>query len=263
MEDIIGKIQELNNLFQHSVEDMVSLQQFCDRLSHMLRANIYIFFQNGEILCYSLCAKYDCCYSDISLRDRMLPQKYKSIFDGVERSVFNVYEKTPTCTCKDVDKCIYSERFFSIVPIYYYAMNVTKAGMLMMRYGSSFEQEEEILCEYTAMLVSLELFYQNKNSIKEEAMQIAGSQIAVKYLSIGELNAAKVILEQIDNDEGSLLLVKVADQAFVTQSVVSNALKKLESAGVISTRSCGVKGKYVKVNNKYVLDDIKIRMKKR
>ncbi len=261
MTDIIRQIQELNTFFQHSIENTVSLQQFCDRLCQILRANIYIFFQDGEIFCYSLFPEYDCSYSDSSLKDRMLPQKYKSIFDGVERSAFNVYEKAPTCTCENVDKCIYSERYFSVVPIYYYNMDATKAGMLMMRYGSSFEQEEEIICEYTAMLVSLELFYQAQNSIKEEAMQVAYSQLAVKSLSTSELNAAKVILEQIANDNGSVMLVKAADQAFVTQSVVSNALKKLESAGVISTQSYGVKGKHISVNNKYLLDDIKNRMK--
>lgn len=263
MAGIINRIQELNASFQHSIENSVSMQQFCEQLCKIMHANIYFFFSDGEIFCYATSPDYACRHNDRSLKERRLPQKYMSFFDSVEHSVFNAYEKYPSCTCEDVERCIYRERYLSMVPIYYYMLNTlsaTKAGMLMIRYGSPFEQEEEILCEYAAIVVSLELFYQAQSSIKQNAMEAAYSQLAVKSLSASELRAAKVILNQIGNNEGVVMLVKATAQAFVAQSVASSALKKMESAGVISTQSYGVKGKYVKINNKYLLDEINARI---
>jgi transcriptional pleiotropic repressor len=259
MMDIIGRIQELNASFQHSIENSLSLQQFCEQLCKILHANIYFFYADGEIFCYATSPDYHCRHTDRSLVERQLPSKYKTFFDDVQHSAFNVYEEFPGCTCEDVDKCIYSERYFSIVPIYYNALRATKAGMLMIRYGSPFAQEEEILCEYTAIVVALELFYRAQDSIKQDAMQIAYSQLAVNSLSASELTAAKVILDQIDGEEGIVMLVKAAAQAFVTQSVASSALKKLESAGVISTQSFGVKGKHIKINNQYLREEVSAR----
>ena len=259
MSDIISRLQQLNEFFQHSVENSVPLWQFCEQLCKILHANIYFFNPDGEIFCYATSPDYICRYNERSLEARCLPERYKDMFKDVKHSIFNVYEQFPTCTCENVTECIYKERYFSIVPIYYNGLKANKAGMLVIRYGAPFEQEEEMLCEYTAIVVALELFYQAQNSIKQDAMELAYSQMAVNSLSASELTAAKVILNQLSGGEGIVMLVKAAAQAFVTQSVASSALKKLESAGVISSQSYGVKGKHIKINNKHLLNEINSR----
>ena len=42
---------------------------------------------------------------------------------------------------------------------------------------------------------------------------------------------------------------KIADRSGITRSVIVNALRKLESAGVIESRSLGMKGTHIKVLN--------------
>jgi len=49
---------------------------------------------------------------------------------------------------------------------------------------------------------------------------------------------------------------KVADEAGVTRSVIVNALRKLESAGIIESRSLGMKGTYVKILNPLFMERI-------
>jgi transcriptional pleiotropic repressor len=44
----------------------------------------------------------------------------------------------------------------------------------------------------------------------------------------------------------------VAQKAGITRSVIVNAIRKLESAGIIETHSNGMKGTYIKV----VIDDV-------
>ena len=43
----------------------------------------------------------------------------------------------------------------------------------------------------------------------------------------------------------------------ITRSVIVNALRKFESAGVIESRSSGMKGTYIKVLNDVVFDELK------
>ena len=56
--------------------------------------------------------------------------------------------------------------------------------------------------------------------------------------------------------EGILVASKIADRVGITRSVIVNALRKFESAGVIESRSSGMKGTYIKVVNDYVFTEL-------
>jgi len=47
------------------------------------------------------------------------------------------------------------------------------------------------------------------------------------------------------------------DQAGITRSVIVNALRKFESAGIIESRSSGMKGTYIKVCNEFAYGEIR------
>ena len=59
-----------------------------------------------------------------------------------------------------------------------------------------------------------------------------------------------------DKTEGILVASKIADRVGITRSVIVNALRKFESAGVIESRSSGMKGTYIKVLNDVVFEEI-------
>ena len=52
--------------------------------------------------------------------------------------------------------------------------------------------------------------------------------------------------------QGSLVASKVAAKYSLTNSVIVNALRKLESAGVLQARSLGVKGTRIYITNPYL-----------
>jgi len=54
-----------------------------------------------------------------------------------------------------------------------------------------------------------------------------------------------------------LVASRIADDTGITRSVIVNALKKFDSAGVISTKSSGMKGTKIKVLNEVVYDELK------
>ena len=61
----------------------------------------------------------------------------------------------------------------------------------------------------------------------------------------------------MDGTEGILVASRIADNTGITRSVIVNALKKFDSAGVISTRSSGMKGTKIKVLNEVVFDELR------
>jgi len=86
-------------------------------------------------------------------------------------------------------------------------------------------------------------------------------QIAIDTLSYSELEAIEHIFDELDGEEGLLVASKVADRVGITRSVIVNALRKFESAGVIESRSLGMKGTYIKILNDYLLEDLeKLKM---
>jgi transcriptional pleiotropic repressor len=78
--------------------------------------------------------------------------------------------------------------------------------------------------------------------------------------SFSEQEAIDVILEGLgDQSEGLVVASNIADRAKITRSVISNALRKLESAGVIQTRSLGMKGTYIKILNRYLTEKTEVK----
>ena len=116
--------------------------------------------------------------------------------------------------------------------------------------------DDIILCEYAASVVGLEMM----RSVNEENAEIIRKQQIVKSaistLSSSELEAIRHIFKELDGMEGILVASKIADRVGITRSVIVNALRKFESAGVIESRSSGMKGTYIKVINDSVFEEI-------
>src|SRR5699024_12168273 len=125
---------------------------------------------------------------------------------------------------------------------------------------SSDLEDHLVLAEYGASVVGMEILQGISEEKEEEARSTAVVQMAFSSLSFSELEAIDRIFEELDGTEGLLVASKVADRVGITRSVIVNALRKLESAGVIESRSLGMKGTYIKVlNEKFLVELEKIR----
>ena len=76
--------------------------------------------------------------------------------------------------------------------------------------------------------------------MKRRTMRLFGA--AISTLSFSELAAIIHIFNELDGEEGLLIASKIADRVGITRSVIVNALRKFESAGVIESRSLGMSG---------------------
>ena len=129
--------------------------------------------------------------------------------------------------------------------------------LFLYKNDNSYEIDDIILCEYGATVVGLEMM----RSVNEENAEIVRNKQIVKSaistLSSSEMEAIKHIFKELDGTEGILVASKIADRVGITRSVIVNALRKFESAGVIESRSSGMKGTYIKVVNDEVFEELK------
>ena len=113
-----------------------------------------------------------------------------------------------------------------------------------------------ILAEYGTTVVGLEMLRSVSEEMEMERRKKHIVSSAISTLSFTEHKAVYHILDELEGNEGVLVASKIADRFGITRSVVVNALRKLESAGVIETRSSGMKGTYIKVTNDFIFDEI-------
>lgn len=89
---------------------------------------------------------------------------------------------------------------------------------------------------------------------QEEARKRMMAQLAFDNLSYSEVQAVMSIMNALKGDDGVIVASRVADEGGITRSVVVNAVRKLQSAGLVDSRSLGMKGTYLRILNPFLRD---------
>ena len=135
--------------------------------------------------------------------------------------------------------------------------------MIVAKYDASFDDEDLLLAEYAATVLGVEILHDREAQVAEDARKKAMVQVAFDTLSYSEMEAITNILGELNGFEGLLVASKIADRVGITRSVIVNALRKFESAGLIETKSLGMKGTYIRVLNDLLFKELKNRNKSR
>ena len=147
--------------------------------------------------------------------------------------------------------CLFISGLTTIVPII--GGGERLGTLILARIADQFEDDDLILAEYGATVVGMEILREKSEEIEEEARSKAVVQMAINSLSYSELEAIEHIFEELDGNEGLLVASKIADRVGITRSVIVNALRKLESAGVIESRSLGSLLQVNETGKKYLM----------
>jgi transcriptional pleiotropic repressor len=152
---------------------------------------------------------------------------------------------------------IFKNEIITIVPI---IGGGDRLGTLVLsRENKFFGDDDLILAEYGSTIIGMEILRERIEERETEARSKAIVSVAVNSLSFSEMEAVEQIFEELEGKEGLLVASKIADRAGITRSVIVNALRKLESAGVIETRSLGMKGTYIRILNSQLLYELASR----
>jgi transcriptional pleiotropic repressor len=130
------------------------------------------------------------------------------------------------------------------------------ATLVLLKTDGSLNEDDLVIAEYGAAVVGMEILRSKSEKMEEEARKRAAVQMALDTLSFSEQEAVEHIFDELAGDEGLLVASKIADRVGITRSVIVNALRKFESAGVIESRSLGMKGTYIRVLNDRLFDEL-------
>ena len=145
----------------------------------------------------------------------------------------------------------------TVVPIY---GNGERLGTLIVaKYDAEFDDDDLLLAEYAATVLGVEILHDREAVVSEEIRKKATVQVAFSTLSYSELEAIVNIMGELNGNEGLLVASKIADRVGITRSVIVNALRKFESAGLIETKSLGMNGTYIRVLNPMLFEELKKR----
>ena len=253
MATLLEKTGKINKLLQRS--ENVEYDGISKVLGSVLDANVYIMDKRGDIRGYAFTDNFECeLMVEKVIRQGRFPKEYVRWLNRHEETLANRRTKTGKCAYADDQKCPFDGKNTTIVPIYGVGRRI--GTLIVARYDEDFNDDDLILAEYGATVVGMEMLREHTEKIEDEARKKATVQIAIATLSYSEAEAAINILGELNGNEGLLVASKIADRVGITRSVIVNALRKFESAGVIESKSLGMKGTYIKILNEYLLDEV-------
>ncbi|MFS0643501.1 GTP-sensing pleiotropic transcriptional regulator CodY [Siminovitchia sp. 179-K 8D1 HS] len=256
--ELLTRTRTINAMLQKAAGKPVNFREMAETLCDVIDANIYVLSRRGKLLGYAIRQQIENDRMKKMLEDRQFPEDYtKSLFNITETSsnldVNSEYTAFPV-----ESKDLFATGLTTIVPIN--GGGERLGTLILARLEQEFDNDDLILAEYGATVVGMEILREKSEEIEEEARSKAVVQMAISSLSYSELEAIEHIFEELNGTEGLLVASKIADRVGITRSVIVNALRKLESAGVIESRSLGMKGTYIKVlNPKFLVELEKLK----
>jgi len=247
---LLDKTRKIGKLLHNNNSSKVVFDDMCAVLSDTLVSSVLVISRKGKILGRGI-------HEDVPFIEEHISGEVSSFIDGAlnERllSVLSTkeninletlgFENTNTAQFKAL-----------VAPI---EISGERLGTLFLyKSAEGYDIDDIILCEYGTTVVGLEMLRAVNEESAEELRKTSVVQGAFATLSYSELDAIVRVFDELGGMEGMLVASKVADRAGITRSVIVNALRKFESAGVIESRSSGMKGTYIKVLNDAVYDEL-------
>ena len=253
MDDFLQKIRRLNWVLSESTTGNLSYEDLSRILSEITEANFYILDNKGKVLGVSYNLAMDSSIIPDASGFEKVPTEHNIKFLEVGETVANLHGEAVTdmfgqdYTMKD--------KLHTVVPCI--SGGARQGTILLTRYDKPFTDEEIALSEYGATVVALEIQRVSQlEKAKERSLRMS-CDMALDTLSFSERDALFKIMDSFDEDETILVASKVAVQYKLTNSVIVNALKKLEGAGLLETKSLGMKGTYIRVLNPFLRETVK------
>jgi transcriptional pleiotropic repressor len=251
---LLQKIRRINRILQLSSGHNIRFSEMADRLGEVIDANIFILSKKGKLLGVSAEGNMENERMDQYIRNQRFPDEYVRMAMSLDQPTENIpLTEYLTAFPTETHEMI-KEGWTNVVPI---VGAGEKLGLIILsRINHKFSNEDMVLSEFAATVVGSEITKLKVEEMAEQTRKQAVIRLAIDSLSFSEIDAIKGILAHLEGNEGLIVASKIADDAGITRSVIVNALRKLESAGILESRSLGMKGTHIKVLNELLFSRI-------
>ena len=254
---LLDKTRKINKLLHNNSSSKVVFNDICDVLTDIMESNVLVVSRKGKVLGVGQCA-------GVPLIQELIPNKVGNYVDEMlNERMLNVLSTKENVNLQTLGFSpeVAKEYQAIVTPI---DIAGERLGTLVLyKTNDTYEIDDIILSEYGTTVVGLEMLRSVNEENAEEVRKEQIVQSAIGTLSFSELEAIIHIFDELEGKEGILVASKIADRVGITRSVIVNALRKFESAGVIESRSSGMKGTYIKVVNDVIFDELAAIKKRR
>ncbi len=249
---LLDDTRKINSILHRKNSGKVAFNDICDAMRSVLGSNVLVLSRKGKVL----------GMGSGSGIQKIADLENVRVSDFIDQRLNErLVDILSTKESVNLETLGFSEEISRQYQAIITPINIAgqRYGTLMIYKASSepsYSIEDIILTEYGATVVGLEMVRSVSEESAEEDRRAQGVQAALSTLSASETDAVVHIFEELSGLEGILVASRIADREGITRSVIVNALRKLESAGVIVSKSSGMKGTYIKVTNELIYDEI-------
>ncbi|MCR5201847.1 MAG: GTP-sensing pleiotropic transcriptional regulator CodY [Lachnospiraceae bacterium] len=249
--DLLDKTRKINRLLSNQESDKIDFNQFCGRLSDVMKVNVLLFSRRGKVL-------------GIKTRNNIpVIEKFENLnyLDTLEKPINerfkNILSTQENCNLYTlgIEKNKDYPYYAMVSPIF---MSGKRLGTIFV-YGvkDEFQIDDIILFEHSITVIGLAI----ERSESEEAMlennKEGNISAALSTLTPLEIKAVSAVFDELDGEvKGTIVTSKLANEIHITRSVLINALKKCSSAGIMETHSAGMKGTKIVITNELLTKDV-------
>lgn len=251
--ELLDNTRKINSILHKKNSDKVVFNDICGVMKNILSSNVLVFSHKGKLLGVGYHNDVEPISEPMKSRvGEFVDKSFNDRLTGILSTKENVNLETLGFSAEISRK---------------YQAIVTPIDIAGQRYGTLliytqngvkdyYSIDDIIVCEYGATVVGLEMVRSVSEESAEESRKAHGVHQAIGTLSASEIEAVIHIFDELDGFEGVLVASRIADKVGITRSVIVNALRKLESAEVIESRSSGMKGTYIKVINPLIYEEL-------
>lgn len=243
--DLLDKTRKINGLLRDNRVSKVAFTDLCQVLGDLLDSTVFVISSKGKVLGMASSGEDAVLSGFPTGKGKRIDAKIGKRFLEVLSTKENVNLETlgiPREETRDLQALI--------TPVYIAGKRL--GTLFLYRRMQIYGIEDIILTEYSTTVVGLEMI----RAVAEETdkanrkQQVVDSVVSI--LSPLERKAVENVIKQIDSGEGTIITSRLAKEVGITRTVIVNALKKMESAGLLETKSYGVKGTHIKILNDIV-----------
>ena len=253
---LLDKTRKISKLLHNNSSSKVVFNDICSVLTECLDSNVLVISRKGKVLGSGSTGKVE---NIEELLTEQVGERIDPLLNDRFLSVLSTKENVGLLTLGFEEN---AQDYTGIInPIEIAGERL--GTVFMYRHAPQYSIDDIIVSEYGTTVVGLEMMRSVNEENEEESRKLQVVKSALSILSYSEMEAILHIFDELNGSEGILVASKIADRVGITRSVIVNALRKFESAGVIESHSSGMKGTYIKVLNEYIFDELEIIRKDR
>lgn len=247
---LLDKTRKIGKLLHNNSSSKVVFNDICTVLCEILNSNVLVISKKGKVLGVGDSAGVE------SITELIVDQVGNFIDGMLNERLLAVLSTKENVNLETLGFESEAVKIFKAIITPIEIAGERLGTLFIYKCEDQYDIDDIILCEYGTTVVSLEMLRAVNEESAEESRKLSVIKSAINTLSYSEMEAVVHIFEELNGMEGILVASKIADRVGITRSVIVNALRKFESAGVIESRSSGMKGTYIKVLNDMVFDEV-------